>query len=203
MGQRNQNILPLTAVEYFAGIGLVRLGLENAGWQIVFANDFSPEKQEMYRHAFPDDVHPYSTENVFDLDPDSIPPATLATSSFPCTDLSLAGNRNGIHGTHSSAFWGFVSILAAQAKRGVAPPLILLENVTGWLTSTRLYPFGRHSRKVSYDEHKTSVRSRDRPGFTLELPAAAGDDNVSVQNATIGNINTNRGTRINRMGSVV
>ncbi len=71
------------------------------------------------------------------------------------------------------------------------------------VTLTRLYPFGRHSRKVSYDEHKTSVRSRDRPGFTLELPAAAGDDNVSVQNATIGNINTNRGTRINRMGSVV
>lgn len=135
MEQRNQNVPPLTAVEYFAGIGLVRLGLENAGWQIVFANDFSQEKHEMYRRAFPNDIHAYSIENVFDLDPDSIPSATLATSSFPCIDLSLAGNRNGIYGAHSSAFWGFVSILTAQKEQGTAPPLVLLENVTGWLTS--------------------------------------------------------------------
>ena len=45
--------IPLTAAEYFAGIGLVRLGLERAGWRVVFANDFDPQKYEMYASYFP------------------------------------------------------------------------------------------------------------------------------------------------------
>ena len=36
--------LPLTFVEYFAGIGLFRMGLEAAGWLVVYANDWSPER---------------------------------------------------------------------------------------------------------------------------------------------------------------
>jgi DNA (cytosine-5)-methyltransferase 1 len=27
------------AAEFFAGIGLMRIGLERAGWRVVFAND--------------------------------------------------------------------------------------------------------------------------------------------------------------------
>ena len=44
---------PLTAAEFFAGIGLVRLALERQGWQVLFANDIDPEKAEVYRHFWP------------------------------------------------------------------------------------------------------------------------------------------------------
>lgn len=44
----------LTVAEYFAGIGLVRMGLEPSGWQVVFANDFSDKKYQMYKTFFPD-----------------------------------------------------------------------------------------------------------------------------------------------------
>ena len=40
-----------------------------------------------------------------------------------------------INGDHSSAFWGFVKILKAQGES--APPLILVENVPGWLYSNK------------------------------------------------------------------
>lgn len=33
------NELQKTFAEFFAGIGLMRMGLERAGWRIVFAND--------------------------------------------------------------------------------------------------------------------------------------------------------------------
>lgn len=126
----------LTVAEYFAGIGLVRMGLQPFGWQIVFANDISRKKQEMYRDFFPDAVDHYAVEDVFDVDPLKVPSAILATCSFPCVDLSLAGNMNGIvEGSHSSAFWGFVNILKIQGDS--APPLILLENVPGWLYSNK------------------------------------------------------------------
>lgn len=126
----------LTVAEYFAGIGLVRMGLQPHGWQVAFANDISEKKHEMYEAFFPNAREHYIIGNVFDLDPASIPPTTLATCSFPCIDLSLAGNMNGmISGDHSSAFWGFAKVLKAQGKS--APPLVLVENVPGWLYSNR------------------------------------------------------------------
>ncbi len=122
----------LTVAEYFAGIGLVRMGLEPCGWRVDFANDMSEKKYEMYKVFFPNDRH-YVIKDIFDLDPSSVPLTTLATCSFPCIDLSLAGNMSGIDGDHSSAFWGFTRILKAQERS--APPLVLIENVPGWLYS--------------------------------------------------------------------
>ena len=122
--------LPLTFVEYFAGIGLFRMGLEAAGWQVVYANDWSAEREQMYSGFFDES---YLAQDVFSLAVEEIPQATLATCSFPCIDLSLAGKGEGINGRHSGAFWGFYEILKKQGEN--APPIVLLENVTGWLSS--------------------------------------------------------------------
>lgn len=129
------NAIPLTAVEYFAGIGLVRTGLEAAGWQVEYANDFAPKKYEMYRAFFSENGAHYTVDDIFNLEPQAIPLTTLATCSFPCIDLSLAGNMNGIHGHHSSAFWGFIKVLKSQGQS--APPIVLVENVPGWLHSNK------------------------------------------------------------------
>jgi DNA (cytosine-5)-methyltransferase 1 len=120
--------------EFFAGIGLMRIGLERRGWKIRFANDFDLEKITMYEGhfgkngeaVFPDDIHKLPSE--------SVPTVTLATASFPCNDLSLAGSRQGLNeGKQSSAFWGFIRVIKDLGDR--KPPLILLENVVGFLTS--------------------------------------------------------------------
>jgi len=39
-----QKELERTVAEYFAGIGLMRLGLDQAGWTTVFANDMKKLK---------------------------------------------------------------------------------------------------------------------------------------------------------------
>ena len=41
-----------SVAEYFAGIGLMRLGLEQAGWKVIWANDIDPIKHVMYRGHF-------------------------------------------------------------------------------------------------------------------------------------------------------
>lgn len=125
-----------TVAEYFAGIGLVRLGLEQAGWRVRFANDISQRKFEMYNAFFPDAKEHYVIRDIFDIEVSEVPNTMLATCSFPCIDLSLAGNMNGMmHGNHSSAFWGFIEILKKQGES--APPLVLVENVPGWLHSNK------------------------------------------------------------------
>ena len=122
-----------TFAEYFAGIGLMRVGLEKEAWSIMLANDIDPQKEQMYRANFPDaDAH-FKRCDIDSLLPSEIPEVTLATASFPCNDLSLAGSREGLHGKNSSAFWGFIRALERSKTR--LPSLILLENVTGFLTS--------------------------------------------------------------------
>jgi DNA-methyltransferase (dcm) len=120
--------------EFFAGIGLMRIGLENANWRIAFANDIDRDKWEMYRDHF-GDTGEFIVEDIHNLKPAQIPTVGLATASFPCNDLSLAGARHGLAGEQSSAFWGFIDILKAMKRERRLPPIVLLENVTGFLTS--------------------------------------------------------------------
>jgi hypothetical protein len=118
------------ATEFFAGIGLVRLALENQGWEVVFANDIDPDKAEMYRHNWPDDDH-LVVGDIHKLSASDIPDCELFTASFPCNDLSIAGRWEGLSGKESSAFWGLIDLLDELGPR--KPPLILLENVVGFL----------------------------------------------------------------------
>jgi DNA (cytosine-5)-methyltransferase 1 len=120
------------AAEFFAGIGLVRLALEAQGWDVVFANDIDPDKAEMYRHNWPDNDH-LVLGDIHTLDPSEIPDCDLFTASFPCNDLSIAGRWEGLNGKESSAFWGFIRILKELGER--RPPLVMLENVVGFLMS--------------------------------------------------------------------
>ena len=121
-----------TFAEFFAGIGLMRIGLERAGWQIAFANDIEEDKWQMYRDHF-GDTREFVVDDVHKLDASSMPDVGLATASFPCNDLSLAGARKGLAGAQSSAFWGFIEVMTKMGRR--RPPMVLLENVTGFLTS--------------------------------------------------------------------
>ncbi|MDR3069622.1 MAG: DNA (cytosine-5-)-methyltransferase [Propionibacteriaceae bacterium] len=123
------------ALEFFAGIGLARLGLEEAGFQVVWSNDFEPDKQAMYEGNFgesPD--HEFVLGDIADVNGDDMPSdISLAWASSPCTDLSLAGARAGLHGTESGTFWEFVRVLREMG--GSKPSVAVLENVVGLATS--------------------------------------------------------------------
>lgn len=122
-----------TVAEFFSGIGLMRIGLERQGWMIRFANDIDEQKCSLYRAHFDDAEEHLLKGDIHEIDPAVVPAVTLATASFPCNDLSLAGTRKGLAGNQSSAFWGFVQMLERMGSR--RPPIVLLENVTGFLTS--------------------------------------------------------------------
>jgi DNA (cytosine-5)-methyltransferase 1 len=147
--------LPQRAVaEFFAGIGLMRLGLERQGWRVAFANDIDPRKGAMYAAHFQDAEPHFILGDVHALAAEVIPDVTLATASFPCTDLSLAGARGGIHVRESSAFWGFTCALEELGER--RPPLVLLENVTGFLTSHR------------GDDFRVAMQELNRLGYSVD-----------------------------------
>lgn len=117
--------------EFFAGIGLVRAALEYAGFHIVFANDIEPVKWELYAANF--DTTDFVLGDIRNIHGHQLPDVDVATASFPCTDLSLAGGRRGLNGKQSSMFWEFARVLEEMGGR--RPAFVMLENVPSFATS--------------------------------------------------------------------
>ena len=132
------NALP-TYYEFFAGGGMARAGL-GEGWECLFANDFDPMKTATYRANWGADH--LVCGDVAKLSLSDLPgKADLAWASFPCQDLSLAGDYAGLgHAraaaiTRSGTFWPFWALMRSLRAESRAPRVIILENVFGALTS--------------------------------------------------------------------
>jgi len=156
------------AAEFFAGIGLVRSALEQAGISVVFANDIEPAKARLYAANF--DASDFVLDDVRTVRGGDIPDVEIATASFPCTDVSLAGNRLGLSGDQSGMLWEFARVIEEMGGR--KPPLILLENVIGFATShggadlanaiQRMNALGYHCDIVVLDAAWFVAQSRPR-----------------------------------------
>ena len=119
--------------EFFAGGGMVRAGL-GPKWRCLFANDFDLKKGQSYCKNWGDAE--LKTADVGSLTTEDLPGAAdMAWASFPCQDLSLAGNGAGLKGGRSGAFWAFWTLMKSLMKEDRAPQLIVLENVCGTITS--------------------------------------------------------------------
>jgi DNA (cytosine-5)-methyltransferase 1 len=175
---------PFTVAEFFAGVGLVRKALESEGlFRVSFANDIEPKKQRLYERNFgkSDD---FKLGDIRQLHGADVPSVDLATASFPCTDLSLAGNRRGLKGEQSGAFHEFARIIKEMGPR--RPSAILIENVVGFATShggkdlraviKRLNDLGYTCDLFSIDARRFVAQSRPRVfivGSRRRPPAAS------------------------------
>jgi DNA (cytosine-5)-methyltransferase 1 len=119
--------------EFFAGGGMARKGL-GPGWTCRFANDFDFKKGLTYQANF--GAAELKIGDVRSVTLDDLPGvADLVWGSFPCQDLSLAGDGAGLKGERSGAFYPFWDVMTALIEDDRAPAIIALENVCGTLTS--------------------------------------------------------------------
>lgn len=120
-----------TVIDFFAGIGLVELGFEQANWKTIYSLDYSKDKFNFYRGNF--NNNDYLVKDIREVTGKNLPNVTLGHASFPCTDVSVAGARAGLEGKQTSTFWEFIRIIEEMEDR--KPLFLLLENVEGLLTS--------------------------------------------------------------------
>ena len=158
----------IRTAEFFAGMGLMRAGLERAGIRTVFANDIDKTKAALYRDNWGNDI--LHVGDIRNLSGDDIPPVGLATASFPCVDLSLAGHRQGLRGPQSSLVFEFLRILNEMENR--APGTVLIENVPGFMSAnggkdwqtviTHLEVLGYKVNHISVNANAFVPQSRER-----------------------------------------
>ena len=149
----------LTFLEFFAGGGMARAGLGKS-WRCLFANDFDAMKVGAYIRNYGDaDIR---REDVAKLTVDDLPSerSDLAWASFPCQDLSLAGESKGLGQerdealTRSGSFWPFWKLMRGLPEAGRAPRTIVLENVYGCLTSRAGKDFAAIGSTLSSSDYR-------------------------------------------------
>lgn len=156
---------PMRVAEFFAGVGLARMGLERAGFTVVWANDFSQDKQAMYAGHFGESEpgHEFVLGDVSKVHGADVPAIDLAWSSFPCTDLSLAGNMEGLAGKNSSTFFEFTRIMDEMGDQ--KPRTVALENVTALASSHGGEDLAAAVRELNRLDYSVDVLSLDARRF--------------------------------------
>lgn len=112
-------------VELFAGIGGFRLGLERAGHDCVWANEWDKYANKVYRSHWGE----CDDRDIRSVDVGEIPRHDLLVGGFPCQAFSIAGNREGFDDARGTLFFEIARILEA-----CRPSHCLLENVKGLLS---------------------------------------------------------------------
>lgn len=114
-----------THVSLFCGAGGLDIGLEQAGFKTIWANDYDHNACETHRL--------WSSAKVVEgdigkVDFDEIPNADLISGGFPCQGFSLAGPRK-LDDSRNVLYRYFVKIVERKQ-----PAIFLAENVKGLLT---------------------------------------------------------------------
>ena len=106
----------------FAGIGGICLGFKQAGFDIIWANEYDSAACKTYRHNF---GNSYLVESdIRTVDVNDIPDFNVLTAGFPCQPFSIAGRQKGFKDKRGNLFFEITRII--DAKR---PEIVFLENV--------------------------------------------------------------------------
>ena len=137
-------------VDFFAGIGGIRLGLEQAGHKCVGFCEFDKYARTAYKAMY-DTEGEWETHDVRTVKPYDVPTADLWCFGFPCQDISIAGKQKGLQeGERSGLFYEIMRLLAGRRKED-RPRWLLIENVKNLLSIGNGFDFARLLCEVGGD----------------------------------------------------
>ncbi|MBU0279036.1 MULTISPECIES: DNA cytosine methyltransferase [unclassified Gemella] len=110
----------------FAGVGGIELGFQQAGFKIVWSNEFDNKAAETFKSNHHskiviDDIHNINTKTIPDVD--------VIVGGFPCQAFSIAGYRKGFEDERGEIFFQLARVIKDKLPR-----VIFIENVKNLLT---------------------------------------------------------------------
>lgn len=129
-------------VDFFAGIGGIRLGLEQAGHKCVGFCEFDKYARTAYKAMYNTEGE-WESHDVRTVRPYDVPNADLWSFGFPCQDISVAGKQKGLQeGERSGLFYEIMRLLAGRRQEDI-PRWLLVENVKNLLSIGNGFDFAR------------------------------------------------------------
>jgi len=116
----------LTFIDFCAGIGGGRIGLENLGMKCVGFSEIASSYIRTYRMFFGEDEPNYG--DLMKIDPKNLPDFDLIIAGFPCQPFSVIGPRTGMYDRRGQIIFGLIDIMTGKNLK-----YFILENVKGLL----------------------------------------------------------------------
>ena len=116
-----------TVASLFSGCGGMDLGFSQAGYNILWANDFVEKACGTYAHNIGDHI---VCDDITKVNLKTIPDVDIIIGGFPCQDFSMIWKRGGIDTDRGNLYRYFV-----EAVRLKKPKIFVAENVKGLLTA--------------------------------------------------------------------
>lgn len=151
-------------VSLFAGSGGLDLGFHQAGFDIIWANDYDHWSCETLKKNF---HHTVVEKSVVDVTNDEVPECDVILGGFPCQDFSMIWKRGGITTDRGNLYKQFVRLVKAKK-----PKLFIGENVRGLLTANggkALQQIVKDFAEVGYDVEVNKVNFADYGAPQLRL----------------------------------
>jgi DNA (cytosine-5)-methyltransferase 1 len=117
----------LKVLSLFAGAGGMDLGFKNAGYEIIWANDFDADSVKTYKrnlgeHIVLGDIEKIKTNNMPD-NPD------VVIGGFPCQGFSIANLSRNVDDSRNKLYKQMLRVIRVKK-----PKYFVAENVSGILT---------------------------------------------------------------------
>ena len=120
-------------LDLFAGVGGIRLGMEQAGHKCVGWVEWDKFARKSYI-AVHNPTNEYTEKDINDIKASDLPIADCWCYGFPCQDISVAGKQGGFtNGKRSSLFFK-VTGLIRELKEEDKPSYLFIENVKNLLS---------------------------------------------------------------------
>ncbi len=112
----------MRVVSLFAGIGGIDLAFEQAGHEVIWANEKDSYAAKTYKRNFPNVF--LDERDIRNIPACEIPDMDIVTAGFPCQSFSVMGYQKGFQDPRGNLFFEIARVL--QAKQ---PQIVFLENV--------------------------------------------------------------------------
>jgi len=116
----------MKVVSFFAGAGGLDLGFEQAGFKVVWANEYDKDIWATYEKNHPNTK--LDKRSIVNIESDDVPECDGIIGGPPCQSWSEAGALRGIKDKRGQLFYDFIRILEDKQ-----PKFFLAENVSGML----------------------------------------------------------------------
>ena len=117
-------IKKLKFMDFCAGIGAGRLGLEKNGLECVGFSEIDKEAEKTYRLFFGESERNYG--DLTKIDPKELPDFEMMIAGFPCQTFSVIGQRKGMGDKRGQVIFSLIDIMLAKNVK-----YFILENVKG------------------------------------------------------------------------
>lgn len=116
----------MDVVSLFCGIGGLDKGFIDAGYNVVWANDFDKYAVETYNANYDIDAF---LGDINEIKLEDIPKHDVLIGGFPCQPFSMMGEQRGFEDARGTLFFRIAEIIKYQIDNGRKPKLVVLENV--------------------------------------------------------------------------